>query len=147
MDLLTDDIVMGESPRWHDGRLYVSDWGAGAIVAVVAGRARPRSPRPCRRCRSASTSCPTGGCSSSPADRRCWSAPRSGRCEPYAELGDAGAARNDIVVDGRGNAYVDALGFDFGRAPSSRRACVALVRPDGGVVRSPRTSPSRTGWR
>ena len=34
MDLLTDAIVMGESPRWHDGRLYVSDWGSGTIVAV-----------------------------------------------------------------------------------------------------------------
>ena len=25
---------MGESPRWHDGRLWLSDWGTGEIVAV-----------------------------------------------------------------------------------------------------------------
>jgi sugar lactone lactonase YvrE len=25
---------MGESPRWHDGRLWVCDWGAQQIVTV-----------------------------------------------------------------------------------------------------------------
>jgi sugar lactone lactonase YvrE len=25
---------MGESPRWHDGRLWFSDWGAQEIIAV-----------------------------------------------------------------------------------------------------------------
>ncbi|MFZ0167141.1 MAG: hypothetical protein WAL12_26450, partial [Trebonia sp.] len=23
-----------ESPRWHDGRLYFSDWSAGEVLAV-----------------------------------------------------------------------------------------------------------------
>ena len=27
---------MGESPRWHDGRLWLSDWGAGEILALDA---------------------------------------------------------------------------------------------------------------
>ena len=25
---------MGESPRWHENRLWVSDWGAQEIVAI-----------------------------------------------------------------------------------------------------------------
>ncbi len=25
---------MGESPRWHDGRLWFSDWGTNEILAV-----------------------------------------------------------------------------------------------------------------
>jgi sugar lactone lactonase YvrE len=27
-------LVIGESPRWHDGRLWFSHWGAQQIVAV-----------------------------------------------------------------------------------------------------------------
>src|SRR5215212_1961580 len=34
MDLLKEGLVMGESPRWHDGRLWLSDWGTREILAV-----------------------------------------------------------------------------------------------------------------
>jgi sugar lactone lactonase YvrE len=32
--VLLDGLVIGESPRWHDGRLWFAHWGAGEIVAV-----------------------------------------------------------------------------------------------------------------
>src|SRR5437867_11744669 len=32
--VLLDGLAIGESPRWHDGRLWFSNWGAGEIVAV-----------------------------------------------------------------------------------------------------------------
>jgi sugar lactone lactonase YvrE len=32
--ILVTGLMMGESPRWHDGRLWFSDWGAQEIVAV-----------------------------------------------------------------------------------------------------------------
>lgn len=31
---LMTGIVFGESPRWHDGRLWFSDWGAQEVIAV-----------------------------------------------------------------------------------------------------------------
>jgi len=31
---LLTGLAMGESPRWHAGRLWLSDWGAQEIVAV-----------------------------------------------------------------------------------------------------------------
>jgi sugar lactone lactonase YvrE len=31
---LLSDLVIGESPRWHDGRLWFAHWGTGEIVAV-----------------------------------------------------------------------------------------------------------------
>src|SRR5215831_16840618 len=34
MDVLVSGLAMGESPRWHDGRLWLSDWGAREIVAT-----------------------------------------------------------------------------------------------------------------
>jgi sugar lactone lactonase YvrE len=27
-------LAFGESPRWHDDRLWFSDWGAQAVVAA-----------------------------------------------------------------------------------------------------------------
>jgi sugar lactone lactonase YvrE len=38
MDMRTTTLLTGrglvESPRWHDGRLYFSDWSAGEVLAV-----------------------------------------------------------------------------------------------------------------
>ena len=32
--VLADGLVIGESPRWHDGRLWLANWGAQEVVAV-----------------------------------------------------------------------------------------------------------------
>ena len=32
---LLTGLAFGESPRWHDGRLWVADWGAQEILAVT----------------------------------------------------------------------------------------------------------------
>ena len=34
MKTLLTGLAMGESPRWHNGRLWFSDWGAQEIVAT-----------------------------------------------------------------------------------------------------------------
>src|SRR6266702_8464769 len=31
---LLTGIVFGESPRWHEGRLWFSDWGAEELIAI-----------------------------------------------------------------------------------------------------------------
>src|SRR5215510_15539364 len=33
-DLLLSGLAFGESPRWHDGRLWVADWGAQEIITI-----------------------------------------------------------------------------------------------------------------
>jgi sugar lactone lactonase YvrE len=132
MELLTDAIVMGESPRWHEGRLYVSDWGAGTIVAVDPdGRTE------------VAAGITGAACFDFLADGR-WLVVAGDRLlvgepfgplEPYADLSPAGSYFNDIVVDGRGNAYVGALGFDFGAGAPPAAGTLALVRPSGQVLR------------
>ena len=32
--LLLEGLAMGESPRWHDDRLWFSNWGTNEIVAL-----------------------------------------------------------------------------------------------------------------
>ena len=34
--VLATGLAMGESPRWHDGRLWVCDWLAGEVLTVDA---------------------------------------------------------------------------------------------------------------
>ena len=61
------DLMLVESPRWHDDRLVFSDWGAATIV-VLDPDGSQRDARPGSRdaCRSASTGCRTAGCWPSP---------------------------------------------------------------------------------
>ena len=34
MQTLLTGLVLGESPRWHDGRLWFADWAAQQLVAI-----------------------------------------------------------------------------------------------------------------
>src|SRR4051812_32847771 len=34
MDVLRSGLGLVESPRWHAGRLWISDWIAGEIIAI-----------------------------------------------------------------------------------------------------------------
>src|SRR3954447_2446287 len=34
--VLATGLAMGESPRWHDGRLWLCDWLAGEVLTVDA---------------------------------------------------------------------------------------------------------------
>ena len=44
-----EGIGLGESPRWHDGRLWFSDWVAQEVIAVdLDGRQRGDGQRPDR---------------------------------------------------------------------------------------------------
>ena len=52
---------------------------------------------------------------------------------------------NEIVVDGRGNIYLNGIGFDF-PAGDFAPGIIALVAPMARFGRSPMVSPSPTGW-
>jgi sugar lactone lactonase YvrE len=120
-----------ESPRWHDGRLYFSDWSSGEVVATdLAGRTEVVA---------AVASLPL--CTAWLPDGRLLVVDSVAgvlrRREPdgslpvYAELGRPGW--NDVVVDGRGNAYVNGAGFDPMAGEEPRPGSVHLVTPDGAV--------------
>ena len=120
-----------ESPRWHGDRLYVSDWSAGEILAVdLAGHsevlARVASLPLC------TAWTPDGQLLIvSSQDGQLLRRAADGSLVSYADLGKSGW--NDIVVDGRGNAYVNAAGFEPTAGAAFRPGFVALVTPDGSV--------------
>ena len=39
-EVVLDGLVLGESPRWHDGRLWVADWAAHELITLDAGGTR-----------------------------------------------------------------------------------------------------------
>ena len=118
-----------ESPRWHGDRLYFSDWSAGEVVAVDSdGRvevvARVKSLPLC------TAWLPDGRLVIvSSAEGRLLRLEPDGSLVSHAELGEPGW--NDIVVDGRGNAYVNRLGFNFMSGESFKPGSVVLAAADG----------------
>jgi sugar lactone lactonase YvrE len=126
-------IVFGEQPRWHDGRLWFSDWGRREVIAVdLAGDSEVILTAPSFPC------CVDW----LPDGRLLLVAGRDGlllRREPDGSLVTHGdltrasdpAPGNELVVDGRGNAYVNGPGFDMMAGAEFAPGGIALVTPDG----------------
>ncbi len=133
--ILIDGVVFGESPRWHDGRLWFCDWAAGQVVAVTPDGHRERvltvdfPAFPMSIDFAADGSLLVVGS----AQSALLGLEPDGSLARRAELG--GVTRtpwNEIVTDARGNAYINCIGFDF---PGGEFApgLIALVTPDGAV--------------
>ena len=125
--------MIGESPRWHEGRLWFANWGAEEIVAVdTDGNAEVAAKGP-----------PGLGWSIDwlPDGRLLVTGHGLMRIEPdgsmvpHADMSAAGVDDfNEIVVDGRGNIYVNG-GCDFHPGAGNAPGIIALVTPDGSVRR------------
>ena len=137
-DVLLTNLRFGESPRWHDGRLWVADWAAQEILTVdrdgrrdVAVRFHFPSFQPI--------------CFDwlhdgrmvivSSHDAALLRKEPDGTLVRHADLSALSRGWNEIVVDGRGNAYVNGGGFDLMAGETFAPGVVALVTPDGAVRR------------
>jgi sugar lactone lactonase YvrE len=107
-------IAFGESPRWHHGRLWFSDWGAQELIAVdLAGNSEV-----VLRVASFPFSIdwlPNGRLLIvSARDRLLLRREPDGAVVTHADLSSlSDHPWNEIVVDGRGNTYLNNIGFDF----------------------------------
>jgi len=129
-----EGIVFGESPRWHDGKVWFSDWGAHRVIALdpAGGHEVAATVASFPMC---IDFLPDGRLLVvDSARRRLLRREPDGSLVQHADLSEISEKPwNDIVVDGRGNAYVNTIGFDF---PGGQFApgLVVLVRPDGSVA-------------
>jgi sugar lactone lactonase YvrE len=139
---LMSGILMGECPRWHDGKLWFADWvgeklytldetGKSDVVAEVASLPFSIDWLPDGRLLVVNARENT-------LQRR----EADGAFVTHADLGALSAfGCNEIVVDGRGNVYVNNINFDMSNGPmeayqdfqqtGSRPGFIALLRPDG----------------
>lgn len=130
-----------ESPRWHQARLWFSDWGAQQVIAIdPEGKSETVVSLATARKRD-SPLVPGPLCIAFLPDGRLLMV--SGRealllCREndgsvviHADLSSISRFPwNDIVVDGHGNAYVGNAGFDF-PGGSFAPGIIALITPDG----------------
>ena len=134
MDVVARGFGLVESPRWHDGRLWFSDWTGGEIRTLTPdGSAVAVEHRSLPLC---FDFLPDGTLLVvSATERALLRADPDGQLTPYADLSAlAPYGCNDIVVDGRGNAYVNSPNFDFAAGPPEGEPApgrVMLVTPDG----------------
>jgi sugar lactone lactonase YvrE len=121
--------VIGESPRWHEGRLWFANWGAGEIVAVdLDGAAEVVAEGPPGLGWSIDW-LPDGRMlvTGEGLDRQ----EADGSLVPHGDLSGLSVGDfNEIVVDGRGNIYVNG-GCDFNPGEGKPPGIIALVEPDG----------------
>lgn len=127
--------VFLESPRWREGALWVADWGAHEALRIDGeGRAevvaRTNSFPMCIE------HLPDGRLLIvDSAERRLARREPDGSLATHADFSaftERKAFGNDIVVDGRGNIYVNDVGFDF-PGGEFRPGIVVLVSADGAV--------------
>ncbi len=127
--VILDGLAYVESPRWHDGRLWFAHWGTDEIIAVgLDGTSEVVAHGPGGLGWSIDwlpdgTLLVTG-----PGLQR--HAP-DGSLIPHADLSALAEDWNELVVDGRGNAYAN--GRLFGPPEGGPSGTIALVSPDGDV--------------
>ena len=122
LNILATGISMGESPRWHGGRLWFSDWGAQEIVTVDLDGNKEVMVKVPFFLPFCIDWLPDGRLLIvSGREGRVVRRETDGSLVTHADLSGIAAGWNEIVVDGRGNAYVNSAG------------AIALVAPDGSV--------------
>jgi sugar lactone lactonase YvrE len=128
--VLLDDLVFGEGPRWHDGRLWFSDIHAHEVVAVdLEGRRETILAVPARP--SGLGFLPDGRLLViGMADRRLLRLDPGGAAL-HADISELAAFCNDMVVDGRGRAYIDNDAYDLFAGGEYRPGSLILVTADG----------------
>jgi sugar lactone lactonase YvrE len=135
LQTLMTGLAFGESPRWHGDRLWVADWGAQQVVSVdLDGHSEVLLRVPFPSFPMSIDWLPDGRLLVvSARDGRLLCREPDGSLTPQADLSglvQKGHPWNEIVVDGRGNVYINNTGFEF---PGGEFApgTIAFVTPDG----------------
>lgn len=133
LKILLDNLTFPEGPRWHDGRLWFSDFYSHRVIAVdFEGNAE--------------TICTVENQPSglgwlpdgrllvvSMLDRKVLRLDPDG-LKVHGDLSNVAHSKcNDMTVDGEGRAYVGNFGFDYREKEEPRNTNVARIDPDGAI--------------
>ena len=139
LELLVDGLDFGEGPRWHDGRLWYSDFYQHNVYAVSPGGARETildlgSEQP-----SGLGWMPDGSLLVVAMTARRVLRVADGEVTIHADLSEIATWHcNDMVVAADGTAYVGNFGWDIEHDRGHPLAAtLAVVRPDGSVQSGP----------
>lgn len=129
--LIMDNLVFPEGPRWFEGRLWFSDMHAHEVVTVTADGERETIVEVANQ-PSGLGFLPDGRLLVvSMTDRKLLRLDPDGLYE-VADIYDLAPYHcNDMVVDDEGNAYIGNFGFDLSAGDSPRATTMVRVTPDG----------------
>jgi sugar lactone lactonase YvrE len=132
-EVLMEGIAFGESPRWHDGQVWFSDWGTNQVITLGADGS-PRVVAAVPSFPMCIDFLPDGRLLVvDSARQRLLRREPDGSLVQHADLSRiSDKPWNDIVVDDQGNAYVNTIGFDFPGGEFTP-GLVVLVTPEGSV--------------
>ena len=127
--ILLSGLGIPESPRWHDGRLWFCNWIDRQVVAAdMDGTSQVMLTRdPGSHSMGYSIDWLPGGALLVTGDKLRRQEP-DGSMAVHAEQG-----ANEIVVDGRGNVYLNGADFDFVAGAPPKPGYIKLVTPDGRI--------------
>ncbi|MEU0545353.1 SMP-30/gluconolactonase/LRE family protein [Nocardia sp. NPDC005978] len=125
-----------EGPRWHEGRLWLSDMYTHQVLSVTADGGDPRVEARVPGRPSGLGWLPDGRLLIvSMRDRLLLRREPEGTLVTHADLsGHAIGHLNDMAVDRHGRAYIGSFGFDLGAAEPPRPASLLRADPDGTVT-------------
>jgi sugar lactone lactonase YvrE len=152
--IVAGGLAFPECPRWHDGRYWLADMHVAVVLSYSpddwdSARVELELDRSSGDARTAGIGfLPDGrllAVSSLDATVLCREA--NGDVVQHADLGDATRGWcNDMLVDGRGRAYVGSYGADYAAGEAHADIPLALVEPDGSArsVGEPLAFPNGT---
>ncbi len=131
-ELLVGGVDFGEGPRWHEGRLWYSDFYQRCVYVVSADGERVAMLSDLEDRPSGLGWLPGGELLVVAMTTRRVLRDDGGTLVEHADLSELAAWHcNDMVVSATGNAYVGNFGFDLEGAADFASTAVVLVRPDG----------------
>lgn len=137
-ELVVDGVDFGEGPRWHDGRLWYSDFHQRAVYAVSPEGTREAVHSGLEDRPSGLGWLPDGRLLVVAMTTRRLLRDEDGTLVTHADLsGVATGHCNDMVVSATGVAYVGNFGFDLEGGGRFAPATLAVVHPDGAVEAGP----------
>ncbi len=130
--VLLNGLGFGESPRWRQGRLWVCNWGAGEVIAVDPnGRREVMLTVPTTIPFSIDWDLEGRLLVVSGREGLLLRQEAGGDLATFADLTGLSGGCNEIVVDGRGSAYVNGSRFDPAAPNTPAPGVIVQVTPDG----------------
>jgi sugar lactone lactonase YvrE len=128
--VLIDTVRFPECPRWHEDKLWFSDFFARRVMSVdLIGNVQMIAQLEDMPCGLGWTS--EGRLLVVSAFARRLLQLEAGKLVEVADLSSlVNAPNNDLVVDGQGRAYIGNMGYVFGRG-TPRPGSIVLVTPEG----------------
>ncbi|WP_116995647.1 SMP-30/gluconolactonase/LRE family protein [Desertimonas flava] len=130
---IVPDLHFSECPRWHDGRLWFSDFYQHRVLSVLADGSDLRTEAEVPGQPSGLGWMPDGTLLIvSMTDRKLLQRADDGTLSVHADLAPFVSGHpNDMVVDESGRAYLGNFGFDLMAGESPAPANLVRVDPDG----------------